>query len=120
MAMYCSTCGASLPDGVAFCDACGTPVRGQRGASSGAATSYTAPPAMTAQSSAPSGAVVCPVCGAAALPGEAFCDNCGAALLPAGPYTPAPPTGEPQPAPVPQYAYQPMSPAQSYAPPTAR
>jgi pSer/pThr/pTyr-binding forkhead associated (FHA) protein len=32
--------------------------------------------------------VTCPVCGAAAIPGEAFCDNCGASLLPSYSYTP--------------------------------
>jgi pSer/pThr/pTyr-binding forkhead associated (FHA) protein len=34
------------------------------------------------------GAVNCPACGAAAIPGEAFCDNCGAALLPSYSYAP--------------------------------
>ncbi len=72
MAIYCLNCGVELPEGVAFCDSCGTPVRGQ------------AHPANIAPQPAPVasiGSVACPVCGAAALPGEAFCDNCGAALL---------------------------------------
>jgi hypothetical protein len=68
MAIYCSNCGVELPDGVAFCDACGTPVRGQ------------APAAKPAGQNG-IGSTACPVCGAASLPGEAFCDNCGAALL---------------------------------------
>ncbi len=68
MPIYCSNCGVELPDGVAFCDACGTPVRGQSAA-----------PAAGSQNGI--GATACPVCGAASLPGEAFCDNCGAALL---------------------------------------
>src|SRR5438876_5361255 len=94
MAIYCSKCGVSLPDGVAFCDACGTPVRGQD----------TAYPATSQPPAALSGAgsVACPVCGASALPGEAFCDNCGAALLPAS--VPAALTQAPQaPQTVPQY-----------------
>jgi FHA domain/Double zinc ribbon len=70
MVIYCSNCGVELPDGVAFCDACGTPVRGQNGAA-----------AKPSGSQNGIGATACPVCGAAALPGEAFCDNCGAALL---------------------------------------
>ena len=106
MAIYCMNCGASLPDGAAFCDACGTPVRGQRPAADpGVAPS----PAQLAYNPAPSsngspagaGSTVCPVCGAAALPGEAFCDNCGAALLPAGSYVTtqvaAPPAYDPGP-----------------------
>jgi hypothetical protein len=70
MAIYCSNCGVELPDGVAFCDACGTPVRGQ---SPGASPSSNQGNGI--------GSTACPVCGATALPGEAFCDNCGAALL---------------------------------------
>lgn len=98
MAIICPKCGVSLPDGAAFCDACGTPLRGQ---SQGA-------PQATA---APIGSVVCPVCGAAALPGEAFCDNCGAALLPPTAYTAPVQTGAPaQSAPAPpSYSPAPMS-----------
>ena len=33
MAIYCPNCGIELPDGVSFCDACGTPLRGTQGAS---------------------------------------------------------------------------------------
>jgi hypothetical protein len=71
MVIYCANCGVELPDGVAFCDACGTPVRGQAAAS----------PKAAVESNNGIGATACPVCGSAALPGEAFCDNCGAALL---------------------------------------
>src|SRR5204863_9758555 len=95
MAIYCSNCGASLPDGAAFCDSCGTPVHGQQQQPLGAQ-----PPAYAPVSGTPSvgsslqegaggvGAVSCPVCGSAALPGEAFCENCGAALLPTYSYAP--------------------------------
>jgi hypothetical protein len=80
MAIYCPNCSAELPDGVSFCDACGTPLRGQGqqpqafvGAQGGAS---------------PMGSVACPVCNEAALPGEAFCDNCGASLLAPASYGP--------------------------------
>jgi FHA domain/Double zinc ribbon len=126
MAIYCLNCGVSLPDGVAFCDACGTPVRGQnQGVAAG--------PAQTAQTFgsyspgvAPmggAGSVACPVCGAAALPGEAFCDNCGAALLSGSGYSagpsampaaPAVPAAALEPEPAPQYSQAPLS---TYAPP---
>jgi hypothetical protein len=39
-----------------------------------------APTAAAPAVSAASGSVICPQCGAAAIPGEAFCDNCGAPL----------------------------------------
>ena len=58
------------------------------------------------------GSVACPVCGAAALPGEAFCDNCGASLTgPAyqapAPAYPAHPASAPAPAPATTGAYPP-------------
>src|SRR6476620_8499768 len=96
MPIFCMNCGASLPDGVAFCDACGTPVRGQRvEAAPAPAPTNLYPPLGNNNMAAPmpsaSGSVACPVCGASALPGEAFCDNCGASLLPSGgSYAPAP------------------------------
>lgn len=86
MTIYCANCGMELPDGVAFCDACGTPVRGQSGGSGAAAPSL-----MGAGQAAPNGigSTSCPVCGATTLPGEAFCDNCGASLLSPTSYTPS-------------------------------
>src|SRR5438874_6366315 len=104
MAIYCLNCGVSLPDGVAFCDACGTPVRGQNQGMAAASPSASpsaqqpygeySPPPPQGQGAAIGGAgsVACPVCGAAALPGEAFCDNCGTSLLSASgaAYPPAP------------------------------
>ena len=77
MAIYCANCGVELPDGVAFCDACGTPVRAQNGAARPGGVGV----GVGAGGQSGIGATACPVCGAAALPGEAFCDNCGAALL---------------------------------------
>ena len=74
MAIYCPNCGMELPEGVAYCDACGTPVRDVQGASSSNASG-------NGSGSGQLGSVVCPICAAAALPGEAFCDNCGASLL---------------------------------------
>ncbi|MDQ3931159.1 MAG: FHA domain-containing protein [Chloroflexota bacterium] len=88
MAIHCPNCGTDLPDGVAFCDVCGTPLRGQNQAP---AAQVFAPASAVSM-----GSVACPVCGASALPGEAFCDNCGASLL--GP-APTPSVAAPVPAP---------------------
>src|SRR5438128_12281721 len=101
MAIYCPNCGVSLPDGVAFCDACGTPVRGQQvPAQPNPHYGQRQPTALDG-----AGAVACPVCGAAALPGEAFCDNCGASLMAPNQYVPTTATtaAPPQSAPAPQY-----------------
>lgn len=89
-AIYCQNCGMELPEGVAFCDACGTPVRGQN---AGAQAQAAPMSSVGGPSASPNGigSTSCPVCGAATLPGEAFCDNCGAALLsPSTTFTPAP------------------------------
>ncbi|MDQ6695429.1 MAG: zinc ribbon domain-containing protein, partial [Chloroflexota bacterium] len=111
MAIYCPNCGVELPDGVAFCDACGTPIRAQG----------SAPPAPQANNNplGSMGAVACPVCGAAAMPGEAFCDNCGAALLAPSSYSPSSPPTQSVP-PLPSYSSAPMSGGGAYsAPPPA-
>ncbi len=129
MTIYCPNCGASLPDGVAFCDSCGNPVRGQQqqtlvaqSSSYGPSHEAGTPYAASAQGATGSGAVSCPVCGAAALPGEAFCDNCGAALLPTysnAPIQAPPSTLASQSAPVPQQtppwtgSYAPAAPQQT-------
>ncbi|MDQ5824254.1 MAG: FHA domain-containing protein [Chloroflexota bacterium] len=111
MAIYCPNCGVELPDGVAFCDACGTPLRGQNQGQGLAAPAAQAPAQV-----AGIGSTACPVCGAAALPGEAFCDNCGASLLAPAAYTPSPAqqSAPAQPQPQPQYA--PPLPSYSNAP----
>ena len=121
MPIYCMNCGVSLPDGVAFCDACGTPVRGQHTSVSAAQAPAPAPAqapvytsSVSSSGAASAGSVVCPVCGASALPGEAFCDNCGASLLPAGSYQPSAPAASPAGA-APQSV--PHVPPASYAPP---
>lgn len=110
MALYCPNCGVELPDGVAFCDACGTPLRGQnQGQGFAAPASVDQAPAQVAGI----GSTACPVCGAAALPGEAFCDNCGAALLAPTAYMPgAAPAASAQP----QSQYAPPLPSYSNAP----
>lgn len=124
MAIYCANCGMELPDGVAFCDACGTPVRGQNANSQPAPMSNMS---VGAGVGAPNpngiGSTSCPVCGAATLPGEAFCDNCGAALLSSTTYTPSPPMQSSMPSPVsapPSYSQSPISSPPVYsAPPRA-
>ena len=65
--------------------------------------------------------MVCPVCNATALPGEAFCDNCGAALLPQNLYSQVT-TSAPQAAPSytqPSPGYTPPAAPRSAAPRTA-
>src|SRR5436305_8999650 len=126
MAIYCLNCGVSLPDGVAFCDACGTPVRGQnQGSLAGPSAapqsfgSYSPPVPQGGGSMGGAGSVSCPVCGAAALPGEAFCDNCGASLLSGAGYSGEPPsapalTPAPQSAAIPDYSHAPLG--STYAP----
>src|SRR5687767_4180941 len=105
MTIYCPNCGIELPDGVAFCDACGTPLRGQNQAG---------PVSQGASPSASMGSVACPVCSAATLPGEAFCDNCGASLLTTASYSAQVTTY----APPPSYSSDPMgsSPAPNPSP----
>jgi hypothetical protein len=113
MVIYCSNCGVELPDGVAFCDACGTPVRGQNGSI-----------AQPAGRQNGIGATACPVCGAAALPGEAFCDNCGAALLAPTAYVSpsqvSTPSSQRQVGAPPSYSSAPMGSSPGYAPTTSR
>jgi hypothetical protein len=80
MAIYCSNCGVELPDGVSFCDACGTPVHAQ-GAAAPVGGTLGAGVGPGAPAGNGLGSTSCPVCGASAMPGEAFCDNCGASLM---------------------------------------
>ncbi|NJL05418.1 MAG: FHA domain-containing protein [Chloroflexaceae bacterium] len=79
----CTVCGAVNDAANHFCDQCGASLKS---APSSAAGYTSAPPAspdpMSATvQAAPSGDLVCSVCGAAVLPGQAFCDNCGANLI---------------------------------------
>ncbi|HMA37294.1 MAG TPA: FHA domain-containing protein [Chloroflexia bacterium] len=112
----CPRCNTELPDGVAFCDACGAPVRGQMPPASPV---YQPLPGETTIAT-PVGQTACPVCGTPVIPGEAFCDNCGASLLtsagapayPAGP----PPFAAPGP-PVPAAPAAPVSPPFAGPPP---
>jgi len=113
MLVYCSNCGTELPDGVSFCDVCGTPVRGKNSNSPAGSPPGADPGTVVNQAASQAngiGATSCPVCGAATLPGEAFCDNCGAALLTPTSYTQAP---VPQPAQQfgapPSYSQSPMA-----------
>ncbi len=79
----CPVCGAVNDAANHFCDQCGASLKS---APSRAAGYTSAPPvsfdpmSATVQA-APTGDLVCSVCGAAVLPGQAFCDNCGANLI---------------------------------------
>lgn len=124
MPPFCPQCGVDNPANARFCDQCGAALIPVPAASSAAPTlpaipvvpaaaqPVTAAPAVQAGSAG----LMCPQCGAAAIPGEAFCDNCGAPLnAPARPIasTPAPTYAGGVP---PQPNYPPPQPA-SYAPP---
>ncbi len=90
--MFCSKCGAQIPDDAAFCYKCGAPVPGQSGAATGATqtsttgSTSTASTASTAQVIAPTGvtSLKCPSCGAPISPkfGEMVitCEYCGSSV----------------------------------------
>jgi FHA domain/Double zinc ribbon len=114
---FCPQCGIDNPDNARFCDQCGAALIPVASVAAQPAALPMAPAVAAPAVPSSSGAVVCPQCGATALPGEAFCDNCCAPLNapvhPAGP--PAVPSynaGVP-----PQPAYPAPQPS-SYTPPT--
>ena len=79
----CTVCGAVNDAANHFCDQCGASLKS---APSSGAVYPSAPPMLPDPMSAtvqaaPAGDLVCSVCGAAVLPGQAFCDNCGANLI---------------------------------------
>ncbi len=82
--MTCPTCGSQQPAGARFCDQCGTPLgQSQPAVATDAAPAVAASAAVAAPmaQSGPGGGLICPVCGAANIPGEVFCENCGASLV---------------------------------------
>ncbi|MBK9715406.1 MAG: zinc ribbon domain-containing protein [Kouleothrix sp.] len=132
MPPYCPQCGVDNPANARFCDQCGAaliPVAAAPTPPSPAAPTLSSPTAPIQPSSAApavpasSSSVMCPQCGASAIPGEAFCDNCGAPLnAPARPPAAPAPTYSagvpPQPTyPAPQPASITPPPAPAYTPP---
>src|SRR6266542_348283 len=116
MSPYCPQCGIDNPASARFCDQCGAALISVAPVAALPPATPMAPAVAAPAVPSSSGTVVCPQCGATAIPGEAFCDNCGAPLnapvRPAGP--PAVPSynaGVP-----PQPAYPAPQPS-SYAPP---
>jgi hypothetical protein len=117
--MTCPNCGSQQPAGARFCDQCGTPLDQSQPAAANSAPVAAAPAvAAPVAQAAPSGGLICPVCGAANIPGEVFCENCGASLVgtpptpvSAGVATPMPAasTVPATPAPVVQAASAPMA-----------
>ncbi len=76
--MNCPNCGNVLQEDAIFCDQCGSRM--------GAAPGEAAPDAhvrehrMAPVVTSPSGAILCPGCGAENVPGELFCAECGTPL----------------------------------------
>jgi Double zinc ribbon/FHA domain len=115
---FCPQCGIDNPAAARYCDQCGAMLVPVAGPSSAPPTipgqPVVVPPA--APAAAPpatasllvAGPVICPQCGAAAIPGEAFCDNCGAPL--------SAPTRSAAAVPVPPYSAG-LPPQPSYPPP---
>lgn len=115
---FCPQCGIDNPVAARYCDQCGAMLVPVAGPSSVPQTvpgqPIVAPPATPAGPPAATatllvaGPVICPQCGATAIPGEAFCDNCGAPL--------SAPARTTAPVPVPPYSAG-LPPQPSYPPP---
>lgn len=115
---FCPQCGIDNPAAARYCDQCGAMLVPVAGPSSAAPTVPgqpivvpSAPPAVAPSAPATllvAGPVICPQCGATAIPGEAFCDNCGAPL--------SAPARSTAPVPVPPYSAG-LPPQPSYPPP---
>lgn len=75
--MFCGNCGKTIPDNVAFCPGCGTPVAKQETAQQNSlgGSEYVA----AAEPAAPK-TVFCPGCGQTVPAGSATCSCCGAPL----------------------------------------
>ena len=83
--VICPACGAGNVPGEAFCDYCGSPLEAPVPAVEEAETVPAASAAAETAEDEEAATddpekLVCPACGAEALPGEAFCADCGASL----------------------------------------
>ncbi len=86
--VICEQCQASLKDGAAFCDQCGSATSLAAPAPSNSdatATDPAAGPATSGPAAHPvAGPAACPRCGAALAPGAGFCASCGAPAASSG------------------------------------
>ncbi len=78
--VICEQCQASLKDGAAFCDQCGSATASTAPAASAADPSATGGDAAPAAAPAAASSAACARCGAALAPGADFCASCGAAV----------------------------------------
>jgi hypothetical protein len=115
MSPFCPQCGIDNPANARFCDQCGAALIPVAPVAAPPPAAPMAPAVAVPAVPSSSGSVICPQCGATAIPGEAFCDNCGAPLN--APIRPASPPVLSYSAGVPAQPAYPAPQPSSYVPP---